>query len=251
MPYKFAQERSDYSDLASGQVLYNLPGRPAFPIRLASEIFQRCLAKRITTGNMQRLVIYDPCCGAAYHLTTLAHLHWDSIQEIIGSDIDPTAVQLAERNLALLTAAGLDKRIAELTKLYHQYGKESHQLTLRSAHTLRRRIANLIEGHSIQTRVFQANALNVLEISRQLADSRVDIIFTDVPYGQHSQWRVSNTSNRSPLWAMLNALASCLHPTSIIAIACDKQQKILHEQYERVERFQIGKRQVVLLQLVR
>ncbi len=44
MPYQFAVDRPNYSDLASGRVLYSVPGHHAFPVRLASEIFQRCLA---------------------------------------------------------------------------------------------------------------------------------------------------------------------------------------------------------------
>src|SRR5438128_795255 len=40
MPFKFAVERENYADYASGKVFYNLPGHPAFPVRLASEIFQ-------------------------------------------------------------------------------------------------------------------------------------------------------------------------------------------------------------------
>ena len=43
MEYKFASERTNYTDLASGNVFYSLPGHPAFPVRLASEIYQRCL----------------------------------------------------------------------------------------------------------------------------------------------------------------------------------------------------------------
>ncbi|MGN6758376.1 MAG: rRNA methyltransferase, partial [Thermomicrobiales bacterium] len=35
MPYQFARERLNYAAFASGQVLHSLPGRPAFPARLA------------------------------------------------------------------------------------------------------------------------------------------------------------------------------------------------------------------------
>jgi hypothetical protein len=46
---------------------------------------------------------------------------------------------------------------------------------------------------------------------------------------------------------MLRALRALLHAGSIVAVAADKQQKIADDGYDRVERFQIGKRQVVLL----
>ena len=54
MQYKFAKEQPDYSDLASGRVFYSLPGHPAFPVRLASEVFQRCLAHREDAGAQLR-----------------------------------------------------------------------------------------------------------------------------------------------------------------------------------------------------
>lgn len=59
MPYRFATERRDYSDYASGKVFYALPGCPAFPVRLASEIFQRCLEIRAAEDATQPCVLYD------------------------------------------------------------------------------------------------------------------------------------------------------------------------------------------------
>ena len=41
MKYRFETKKRDYSDLASGRVLYNAPNTTAFPVRLASEIVQR------------------------------------------------------------------------------------------------------------------------------------------------------------------------------------------------------------------
>ena len=112
MQYKYATEPQDYSDLASGRVFYSLPGHPAFPVRLASEIFQRCIASRETIyKDSSPCTLYDPCCGAAYHLSVLGYLHGKHIQEIIASDINEKAVALAGRNLGLLSVAGMDKRI--------------------------------------------------------------------------------------------------------------------------------------------
>ena len=61
MPYQHALERQDYTDLSSGRVLYNQPGAPAFPVRLASEILQRCLTLREADGNASPCQIFDPC----------------------------------------------------------------------------------------------------------------------------------------------------------------------------------------------
>src|SRR5215212_1843831 len=132
MQYKYAKEQLNNSDVSSGRVFYSLPGHPAFPVRLASEVFRRCVAHRETIyGNSTPCVLYDPCCGAAYHLSVLAYLHGEYIQGVIGSDIDEKAVALAERNLGLLHRDGLDKRIRELSEMLEAYGKKSHQEALR------------------------------------------------------------------------------------------------------------------------
>ena len=82
MPYLFATQDLDYSDYSSGRVLYSQPGAPAFPVRLASEIFQR--ARHILgadrPGAERRLALFDPVCGGAYHLTTLGFLHGEWIE---------------------------------------------------------------------------------------------------------------------------------------------------------------------------
>src|SRR5215216_6396625 len=123
MQYKYAKEQLDYSDFSSGRVFYSLPGHPAFPVRLASEIFQRCLAQRKTLYQVSTpCALYDPCCGAAYHLSVLSYLHREHIREVIASDIDAKAVALAGRNLGLLYMDGLEKRIHELSDMLKTYG---------------------------------------------------------------------------------------------------------------------------------
>ena len=249
MQYKYATENLDYSDFSSGRVLYSLPGHPAFPIRLASEIFQRCVALRKTIyENSTPCILYDPCCGAAYHLSVLAFLHGEHIQKIIASDVDEKAVALAKRNLGLLSSAGLDNRIGEISKMLEQYGKDSHKDALRSANILKNKLLSLPENHLHRIKVFQANATNSEEIFKHIKAKSVDIVFTDVPYGQHSHWHDSELNESSnPLWSMLNALLGVLSSLSLVAIVSDKQQKVAHESYQRVEQFQIGKRRVVIL----
>jgi tRNA G10 N-methylase Trm11 len=252
MQYKYTTEQQDYSDLASGRVFYSLPGHPAFPVRLASEIFQRSIAHRAASyGVSTPCVLYDPCCGAAYHLSILAYLHSEQIQEIIGSDIDEKAVALARKNLGLLGMHGLDQRINEISELLQQYGKDSHKDALRSASVLKKKLSVLTAKNSLKTRVFQANVLDQKEIEDHIRPKSVDIIFTDVPYGQHSQWYHSGVDELStPVNAMLEVLLKILSPASIVAIASDKQQKVSHERYERIERFQVGRRRVVILRPV-
>ena len=55
MPYLFATQDQDYADFASGRVIYNAPGMPAFPVRLASEMFQRARALLEDLEDMEQL----------------------------------------------------------------------------------------------------------------------------------------------------------------------------------------------------
>lgn len=247
MEYKYEKTDQDYSDLASGRVFYSLAGHPAFPIRLASEIFQRCLTYRETIyGVTNPCTLYDPCCGAAYHLSVLAYLHRKHLREIAASDIDEKAVMLAERNLGLLSVAGLDQRIGEITTMIEQYDKDSHKDALKSAHLLRDKIATFDDAHPLTTRIFRASATDKKTMLEHIQPRSVDIVFTDVPYGQHSQWQESEQLS-NPLWSMLDALTDVLSPSCIVAVASDKGQKVSHERYQRVEHFQVGKRRVVIL----
>ena len=251
MQYKYAAEQ-DYSDFSSGRVFYSLPGHPAFPVRLASEIFQRCLAHRERIyGVSPPLTPYDPCCGAGYHLSVLAYLHGEHIRKVIASDIDAKAVAVARRNLGLLHLEGLDQRTNEIKEMFEKYGKDSHQDALRSASILKKRLSALTADHSLETRVFQANATNSREISSHIKPGSVDLVFTDVPYGEHSQWRdVDDNGSLTALNAMLEALLGILSSSAIVAIVSDKQQKVSHPSYERLEKFQVGKRRIMILRPV-
>jgi len=247
MQYTYETEDQDYSDLASGRVFYSMSGHPAFPVRLASEIFQRCLAHRETIyQNPTPCVLYDPCCGTAYHLSVLGVLHGVHIREIIGSDVDEKAVDLAKRNLGLMSIAGLDQRIAEITDMIERYGKDSHKEALKSATLLRDKIATLAQEHQIATTVFQSSAMDRKTIHKNMPTRYVDIVFTDVPYGEHSRWQNTGESS-NPIVSMLDTLVGVLSASSIVAIVTDKKQKVAHEHYQRLEQFQIGKRRAVIL----
>jgi 16S rRNA G966 N2-methylase RsmD len=250
MQYRYEIEPQDYSDLASGRVFYSLPGHPAFPVRLTSEIFQRCMAQRETIYHTSiPCTLYDPCCGAAYHLSVLGSLHGRHIREIIASDMDQRAVDLAKRNLELLSFTGLDQRIHEITTMIGQYDKDSHREALKSAQLLQKKIAAMVKDNPIQTKVFQANATDKKTILENMPPGSVDIVFTDVPYGQHSQWLGADEQS-NPLWSTLDALAGVLSLSSIVAVCSDKKQKVVHEKYQRLEQFQVGKRRVVIFRLV-
>ena len=156
---------------------------------------------------------------------------------------------LAGRNLDLLSADGMDKRIGELSKMFEQYGKDSHKEALRSANVLKAKL----DIHSpLVARVFQASAMDGQTILKNVRPKLVDIVFTDIPYGQHSRWHNSDGIEVSnPVWSMLDSLLGILSSSSIVAVVSDKSQKAAHESYQRVEQFQVGKRRIVILKPVR
>lgn len=248
MQYKYATERPDYTDLTSGRVFYSASGHPAFPIRLASEIFQRCVALREELYQVSSpSTLYDPCCGGAYHLSVLAYLHREQIKEIIASDVDADATSLAKRNLELTSLDGLEKRIAEISAMIGQFDKDSHRDALQSAQTLQAQLLSS-KRSALKTQVFQSSATDGKTISQNIKANSIDIVFTDVPYGQHSHWHDANQDEMlNPLSSMLDALLGVLSSSSVIAIVSDKKQKVSHERYQRVEQFQVGKRRIAIL----
>jgi 23S rRNA (guanine2535-N1)-methyltransferase len=250
MPYRFAVEREDYSDLAGGKVFQSLPSSPLFPIRLASEMFQRCLEIRSRDGLNERIALYDPCCGGAYLLGTLAYLHWQAIDSLIGSDIDGDALALAQRNLSLLTLEGMDKRIEQIQSMIAQFGKASHIEALDNAKRMRQQVARLQASHALKTSIHAADALNPAEVARNMNGRKIDVVITDVPYGNLSAWRNEYTALQTvddPIRQMLESLRPVLLPNAVVAICSDKGQKAAHDQYQRVDHFQIGKRRITLL----
>jgi SAM-dependent methyltransferase len=245
MPYRYATSRLNYSDLASGQVFYSLPGHPAFPIRLAREIFLRCQAHR--KDREQPVSLYDPCCGAAYALGILAYFHREQIGRITASDVDPRAVEKARQNLDLLSGTGIDRRREEIAGLRDRYGKASHQVILESATHMADLIHYQEETRPLPVRVFLADATDPGSLRQGLDNLPIDMLFTDIPYGLHSHWQGAKTED--PLGTMLEALREFLNAESILAIAADKTNKFNFRHYRRLERFQIGKRQIVFLKL--
>jgi len=246
MEYKYAPNKN-YEDFASGRVLYHMGGEPTFPVRLALEIYGRCLSYSVKKTDV---TLYDCCCGGAYMLTVLGLLAGDSISKIYASDIDEKSLNLAADNLALLTKEGIMKRRAELEALYKSYGKESHREALESID----RIERMVSG-DIRTDVFKRNALDKDRLS-----FTPDIILTDVPYGNLTDWsgrssdgynvgRCSSAGssdanqmiNIDGINLLMDALYEICGQDTIVCICSDKKQKIRPERYKRLEKQRGGK----------
>lgn len=252
MPYKYETERLNYADYAAGSVFYALSGTPTFPLRLAGEMWSRCVAHcaaRLRASDRPGpYTLYDPCCGGGYLVSTLAYLHWPDIGVIIASDVDERALSLAEANLSLLTLAGLERRIGQIEQMYKAWGKPSHGDALHSALRLKARLSEHLASHPIETRCFRADVTDRASLAAGWSAGRpghtVDVVLTDIPYGRHALWQ---TAHERPVWRMLDALRTILADHTVLAVAADKGQEIAHDQYDRLERFQVGRRQVVLL----
>jgi 16S rRNA G966 N2-methylase RsmD len=234
MKYKYTS-KENFEDLSSGRVLYSLPGASAFPIRLMSEIFQICQS---LLPNKEKLSIYDPCCGSAYHLTSLAFLHPDIISKIICSDINPDILKFAKQNLSLLNVKGLQIRIDEINDLINKYNKLSHKEALESAF----RLQSKIENSDIKTEYFIMNLL--LEQAPNLKS--IDIVFADIPYDNLEKWK-GNPTSENEVKVMLSNLFIDLNPNSIIVIASAKKQVIEHANFIRIKKLTIGKRKITFL----
>ncbi|MDF2713926.1 MAG: hypothetical protein K0R28_851 [Paenibacillus sp.] len=241
MSYQFAIEQENYEDLASGRVLYNQHGSTAFPVRLASDLFQRAKAALIGKGSRGPYRIYDPCCGGGYMLASIGFLHGEDLESITASDIDPSAVDLACRNLSLLTAEGLRKRVEQIEQLHASYGKQSHAEALAGAKRLRRRIDAFANPAGISD-CFVADATQPNE---RLAGRQFDIVLTDVPYGNKVEWK---TEASEPTALLLDRLEPLLTPESVVILVSAKESKITHDRYRRLGQFKMGKRRVALLE---
>lgn len=224
MQYKYC-DNENFEDYASGRVLYSAEGVANYPVRLVNEIFGYA---REYSVKKQDLCVYDPCCGGGYSLTVLGLMNADVIKRLCGSDVDTKMVEVARKNLTLLSEDGLEKRYAEIKALYDMYGKSSHADALESIVRFKKRMKS-----GIDTEVF------VADCTEELPRLFPDIIITDVPYGNLVEW---NTESKNPLYDMLQQLASISHKDTVLAISMDKKQKAIHPAWIRKKKQIVGKR---------
>lgn len=230
MEYKYGKN-DNYEDFSSGRVLYHIRGMTNFPVRLAQEIFGRCLQY---SPKKRDICLYDCCCGGGYLLTVLGFLNQDTIEKIIGSDINIQLLEIAKKNLSLLSKEGIDRRIAEIDEMIVNYQKQSHLEAKNSAIALK----NLIKK-DIRFEVFQFDVLKNISLEEE-----PDIIITDVPYGNMVNW---TGDEENFIDKLLDSLYEICSPYTIIGLCMNKKQKVINEKFIRLERQKIGKRKFEIL----
>ncbi len=242
MTYRHALTRESYADL-SGGVLHSAPGFPAFPARLASEMFQRALA--FVPGSTAH--VWDPCCGSGHLLTTLVLQHRRDITAVLATDVDPEALILARKNLDLLSEQGMDARSVELRARADRLRKPSYLDAAASARRLARRLAE--PGGALPSRVAQADVFSTDQLRRALAGQRPNLVLTDVPYGEQTSW--AGPDRAAGIDGMLAALEEVLDDDAVIAVATRGRKARLAGPRRPLASFKIGTRAVVFCRAAR
>jgi len=240
--YRYPQPRSDLSDLAGGFVLHSAPGFPAFPVRLAGEMLRRALALR---GRQGSVAVWDPCCGSGYLLTALALVHRPLVSAVLASDLDDDAVGLAARNLALLCRDGLAARERQLCERAELHGRPSHAAAAAAAARLAAELA--AGGGDVLHAAVRADALDPAALAEALATVprglRPDVVLTDVPYGEQTNWL--GPFGGDGVAGLLAALARVLPADAVLALAARGRRFPPNTQRATVS-FRIGTRVVAL-----
>ena len=225
--------RENYEDFSSGRFIYHKSGLPTFPVRLAQEVFLRSV--QYLPQNIA-IDLYDPMCGEAYLLTVLGLLNQGTISSIVGSDIHHEALEFANKNLALLSKSGLENRAKELEKTYKNFGKTSHLDAMSSAERFLKSYQK-----DIPFNLFHANVFDPVPLKEE--NMKANVLITDLPYDKMVSMEMQDAVDPDR-W--LSNLRPALTDDAIIAIISSKAQKLNFSGFQRVEKFQIGKRKIEL-----
>lgn len=227
--------KDNYEDFASGKVLHNARGMTAFPVRLASEIIQRCFALLSERGCNAPYTVYDPCCGGGYLLTVIGLLHGEKVGRILASDVDVQLLPIAEKNLALLTPEGMRARQQQIEELFRQHGKPSHREALEAIG----RLLPATERTSLErATVFERDMTD----NGAFEPIQAHIVIADLPYGGIAEW---HSRSPDPLAAFFEQASAVVDPQhAVLAVIADKTQKLQHAGWRRRQYFRIGKRHV-------
>lgn len=237
--------RDDFSHLASGHVLRSAPGMPAFPVRMAIEMFRNAL-KYFPSDKC--LSVIDPCCGTGYLLTVLGITFSNRIRFLAGLDVDEAAITLAEKNLNLLLKGGLERRKSELEKLWAEHGRESYLAAVESTLLLKAERGDIVFPE-ILARL--ADATSVASVREAVGGRTFDVAVCDVPHGKMVAWEGDGASLPSgeAICKLLTATITVMNPTAVWVIAVKKRQAVvLPPGLRRISRLRVGHREVYFIQ---
>lgn len=233
--------RIDGSDLAPGVVLHSAPGQPAFPVRLAVELFRRA---RHDLGR-ERVTLWDPMCGSGYLLTVLGLLERPNLDAVLGTDVSDDALGLAERNLALLAPDGLDERADERRRQAEEFAKPQYEESALAAERLRERLVG--DGGALPARTAAASVLDPEALRAALDGLSPDLVVTDVPYGERVSWS-DVRPGEDPVVGALDALASVL-PEDAAIVLCTRGRRVPTGSHPTRWRLKVGTRSAAMLRV--
>ena len=176
-------------------------------------------------------------------MTVLGFLCGDYITSIYASDIAGDIIAMAKENLDLLSIQGLDRRKTHLEEMYRAFNKESHLNAIQSAERLSQRISS--QSAPITHSVFFTDIMDAESLGQEKFIA--DVVFTDVPYGNLTNW---SAGSLSAIDQLLDTIRKVIGVHSIVAISSDKSQRITNPNYKRIRKMLVGKRKIEFLQKV-
>lgn len=225
MIYRFA-EKNSFQYLAAGSVIKSYKGNTNFPVRLGHEIFNRCLQY---FDNKEKVTIYDPMCGSGYLLTTIGLLNFNKISKIYGSDINDEVINVARKNLRLLTIEGIKKRENEIQHLLDNYDRESYKIGLQQITIFKDIVNKDLDFELFKRDLFEESVKS---------DIKADIIIMDLPYNNLVNYQGNYSKNK-----LEEQIVSLTQKNTIIAVIKNKAQKLtINSTLQRLEKIKTGKR---------
>lgn len=227
MAYKYILESNSLEYMSPWLAVHQLPWNPNFPIKITYDLFNRCL-KYISKSK--GLVVYDPCCWSWYLLLSLWVFFPDKVWWLYWSDINNKSLEIAAKNLSLLSRQWQSSRKLEI----EQWNKKNK---VDSIHALEK-IQTQLWKNSTKYEIFFRDILS-WKTSRQVSP---DLILADVPYNNMTSWEWTN-----PINILLSVLEENLKTWTIIAIIHNLPKKVIHDKYNKLEAYKIWKRKIVIL----
>lgn len=226
----------DHRDLASGKVLHSRPGQPAFPVRLARELFGRA---RHHLGSPDPVAVWDPCCGSAQLLVTLGLSERRHVRRLVGSDIDDEALALAARNARLVSEQGLADRAGELRAVSETRRSPSHEEAAAAAG----RLADVLRagGGDLPVEIRKADALDPVGAGEVAALARPDVVIADLPHGRMTSWR-GDVDEHEATTRLATTLAEVLAPETVLVLVSRSRRPLLPRGTRALDRLRVGHR---------